>query len=440
MHDPSEDGLAARGRIGFFGRVAPHQDPTSRPARVPRGGPPRPPSRGDAPRLDRARPLAPRRKTEDLRAPGWSFPRPTRSDTLVIQEAGLALNPQFRWCGYDLHAFSKARRTSRWRDRDGNIAFIQAPVLGDRTAFFAAGLSADFLTRQLRIERVAEPYQSIRCQHRETRFYNLRSWLGAACRFGSNYKQILDFFGQLILRNVAAGRRTLLVARKHLKPLCKAYLEHRLERWGCRISVVLSGGEPVQPSDPATLALVHYGVSGVNSFERCDAVYCLNSYYADESVLREAVADVEADDLRFPVAIRPSEPGGIRLAGTFDPRYRYSNADRIARAYHHQLEANTVIQAVGRVRFATRAREVIAFQAGELPGIVLAGEFRNLQQARDHFGLLPGSEFDRRRQEAEALRLRSEGLTARQIAERLGISERTVFYRLRSARGEEGEG
>jgi hypothetical protein len=168
-------------------------------------------------------------------------------------------------------------------------------------------------------------------------------------------------------------------------------------------------------------------------------VYCLSAYYSDESVLREAVADVEADDLRFPVALRPIEPGGIRLAGTFDPRYRYSSADRIARAYHHQLEANKVLQAIGRARFATCPREVVTFQAGELPGIVLAGEFRTLQQARDHFGLLPGAEFDRRRQEAEVLRLRSEGRTVWQIAEQLGVSERTVFYRLRAARGQGDE-
>jgi hypothetical protein len=243
----------------------------------------------------------------------------------------------------------------------------------------------------------------------------------------------------LVRRNVAAGRRTLLVSRKHLKALCKTYLERRLAGWGCAISVVPNGGEPVPPSDPATLALIHYGITGINTFEHFDAVYCLNSYYVDELVLRDAVADCEADDLRFPMALRPTQPGGIRHARTFDPRYRYSNADRILQAYHRQLEANTVNQAIGRVRFTIRPREVITFQCSELPEITLAAEFRTLQQARDHFGLLPGAEFDRRRQAAEALRLKAEGRTVRQIAERLGVSERTVFYRLRPARGQEDE-
>jgi|GEM_PF-4054598 len=375
--------------------------------------------------------------TRDLRAPGWSFPRPTLRDTLAIQTAGLGYDPRFRWCGHQLFAFGRARRSTRWRDKQGNIMFVESPLLGDRTVFFAAGLSVDFLRRQLRISQVAEPFSSILCQHRDTRFFNIRSLLGAACRFGSNHPQILDFFGQLILRNIAQGRRTLLVSRKHLKRLCKEYIERRLKDWGCPVSVEINHGEPISSTDPTILPLIHYGISGVNSFETFESVYCLNAFYADELVLREAVADVEPDDLRFPVAVRPAGPDRLRIAGTFEPRHRFSSGDRIARAYHHQLEAMKVIQAVGRVRFATRPRVAVTFQCGELPEIRLTAEFRTLQEARDHFGLLPGAELDRQLQEREVQRLRMEGLTVVQIAEKLGISERTVYYRLRAARSRE---
>ena len=343
-------------------------------------------------------------------------------------------NPRFRWCGHHLFAFGKARRAARWRDRRGDVVFVSSPVLGDRTVFFAAGLSADFLRRQLRIERVAEPFASVLCQHRETHFFNLRSLLGAASRFGSNHPQILDLFAMLLLRNISAGRRTLLVSRKHLKRLCADYLERRLTRWGCPVMIVANSGESVTSTDPAMLPLIHYGISGVNSFESFDAVYCLNSYYLDETILREVVADSEPDEQRFPVAVRPVGPDRLRIAGTFEPRHRFSSGDRIARAYHHQLEAMKVIQAVGRVRFATRPREVITFQCGELPGVVLTAEFRNLREAREHFAILSGSEFDRRSQEREIHRLRDEGLTVGEIAQRLEVSERTVYYRLRAAR------
>ena len=97
-----------------------------------------------------------------------------------------------------------------------------------------------------------------------------------------------------------------------------------------------------------------------------------------------------------------------------------------------------MIQAVGRVRFATRPREVITFQCSDLPDVRLAREFFNLREARDFFGLVTGSEFDRLRQEDEARRLRAEGLTAAAIAARLGVSVRTVRYRLAAARRRDG--
>jgi DNA-binding NarL/FixJ family response regulator len=77
---------------------------------------------------------------------------------------------------------------------------------------------------------------------------------------------------------------------------------------------------------------------------------------------------------------------------------------------------------------------VITFQPSDLPDVRLAREFASLREAREFFGLPTGSEFDRRRQEGEALRLRAEGLTTAAIAARLGVSERTVRHRLAAAK------
>src|SRR5262249_60363335 len=117
-------------------------------------------------------------------------------------------------------------------------------------------------------------------------------------------------------------------------------------------------------------------------------------------------------------------------------RSRASAADTLAHAFLSQLEASVVVQAVGRVRFATRPREVITFQCSDLPGVQLTREFFSLREARDHFGLDTGSAYDRKRQAAEARQLRAEGLTVREIAGRLGVSERTVRYRLSATRGQ----
>jgi hypothetical protein len=376
--------------------------------------------------------------TADLRSPDWSFPLPSLRHTLAIQEAGLALDPNFRWPGHDLYAFSRARADQRWRDHRGNLVFVRTPYLAERTVIFSAGMTAEYVARQLGVPAVVAPFASVECQHRATRFYNLCSLLGAAARFRRNHVQILDFFAQLILRNIEAGRSTLLVARKRFKRLCADYLERRLSQWKCPATVVPSDGQSPTPSGPSVLPLIHYGINGINMFEYYDAAYCLCGYYIDEDVLRAAIADVEPDALQFPVAIRVAGRPRRRLAATFDDRYSASDADRIARAYYRQHETNVVVQALGRVRFAIRPREIVAFQCSELPGVRLAREFYSLREAREFFGLVTGSEFDRRRQAAEARRLRAEGLTAAAIAQRLGVSVRTVRYRLKAGRGVEG--
>jgi hypothetical protein len=221
-----------------------------------------------------------------------------------------------------------------------------------------------------------------------------------------------------------------LIVRKRFQQLSAAYLARRLASWGQAVTIVPSDGRGPEPPEPATLPLIHYGLHGVNAFEHYDAAYCLCGFYIDENVLRDAIADVEADALRFPVSIRLTGRPPRRRAGTFDDRYRDSDADAVARAYYQQLETNTVLQAVGRVRYATRPREVITFQCSEMPGLRLDGEFHSLRELRAAFGLSTGSEYDRQQQAAEARRLRAGGLTTQQIAARLGVSERTVRYRL----------
>jgi hypothetical protein len=369
-------------------------------------------------------------KTADLRAPDWSFPLPAPREALAVQAAGLAEDPCFRWLGHDLYAFARARPDRRWRDHHGNVAFVNTPYLADHTVVFSAGMEPDYAARQLGVPAVALPLPPVLCQHRQTRFYNLCSLLGAAARFRRNHAQILDAFALLILRNVRVGRLTLLVTRKRFKGLCADYLARRLARWGQPVSIVPSDGEPPGQVCPTVLPLIHYGVNGVNSLEAYDAAYCLSGFYCDEDDLRRAIADVEDDALRFPVTIRLAGQPPRRAAGSFDERFRASDADRLARLYYHQLETSAVLQAVGRVRFATRPREVITFQCSELPGVRLAREFHSLRELREHFGLATGSEHDRLLQQAEARRLRAGGLTTRQIAARLGVSQRTVRYRL----------
>ena len=376
--------------------------------------------------------------SEDLQVPGWAFPYPAPRYALAIQEAGLAMNPEFRWLGYDLYSFSKARPDRRWRDRKDNVVFIAMPYLAEKTIILTAGMRPEYVQRQLGVDHVATPFSNVVCQHRDTRFYNISSLLGAATHFRRNSPQILDFFALLIVRNIDANKLTLLVARKRFKHVCADYLTQRLRQWGYEVTIHLSNGDPPEQKAPSVIPFVNYGINGVNVFEEYHAAYCLTSYLIDEHVLRESLADVESDDLRFPVEIRLVGQPRKRQAGTFHERFRASDADQIARAYYFQHETSVVIQAVGRVRYATKPREVITFQPTTMLGVEISREFASLREARDFLGLPSGSEHDRRRQEDLASELRAAGKTTAQISQELSVSERTVRNRLQSWRERSG--
>jgi hypothetical protein len=307
--------------------------------------------------------------TRDLQQPDWSFPYPGPEHALALQTAGLARDPGFRWIGEALYAFASSRPDQRWKDDRGRVVFIDRPYAADRLAIFAASMPAEYVARQLGVNEVSRPFASVSCQHAGTEFFNLASLIGAASRFRNNYRQILDVVAQLIIRNVEAGRLTLLISRKRFKPLCATHLRRRLADWGYPATIVLSDGEPPEEADPSTVPLIHYGLKGVNGYQRYDAAFCLNSYYIEDNVLRDAIADVEGDTLRFPVSIRLAGRPRRRIAATFDRRFGSSDADRISQAYLDQLEAAVVLQAVGRVRYATSPRLVVTMQAGQLPGV-----------------------------------------------------------------------
>ena len=367
--------------------------------------------------------------TNDLQRTDWKLPNLSPDEIVSIQEAGIAADPRFQWVGYKLQAFHRSRLDRRWSD-DRGIHYVVPPYLADRTLILSAEMDKKYVERQLNIDRADNPIPRARIHHKGTRSYNLCFLHGAASRFPGNRPQILDAFAQLILHNIESGRRTLLVSRKHLKKSCITYLTKRFTQWGRVVTFVPCGGEPVPGSNPNIVPVIHYGVSGVNNFEEFDAAYCLNSFYLDQDVLQKAIRDVDEDTLQFPVNIQVQGQPKRRIAGTFDRRFQASDADQVCRTYYRQLETNVVLQAVGRVRYATRPREVITFQASQMPDVPLHGEFYSMREFRQHFGLLTGSEFTRQFHRQEVRRLRQDGLTTRQIGERLGVSERTVRYRL----------
>ena len=368
----------------------------------------------------------------DLRSYDANLPVVARWQVASIQASGVSSGSDFTCLATALRLLRTARLGERWRDRQGNLVCIAHPKLGDRTMIFAAGMDPFYVARQLRmpIDKVSSPLQQHVIHHHGTRIVNLNSLLGADKNMISNLPQLGDFFALLLQRNWKENRATLLICRKQRKDRWMSYINQRLSRWGCPARVMIPSADMPSTPNATIVPLIHYGISGVNAYKNYHAAYCLSSYYIPEDVLGKQARDVERETMRFPIRIQRDLVTRKRRAGTFEERLKFSDADTIARVYYHQLETSVVIQAIGRVRYATAPREIITFQASELPGLHLDAEFTTLAQARAHFGVPTGVDFDRDHQAVAIATLRQEGHTVIEIAERLAISERTVRNRL----------
>ena len=99
--------------------------------------------------------------------------------------------------------------------------------------------------------------------------------------------------------------------------------------------------------------------------------------------------------------------------------------------YLRKLEVDPVVQAVGRVRFLTRPREVVTFAMHDLtPDIGPCRDVVSLVELRSELGIPSGKELDHAFETEQIVRMRAEGKTADQIAAELKRSRRTLFRRL----------
>ena len=60
------------------------------------------------------------------------------------------------------------------------------------------------------------------------------------------------------------------------------------------------------------MALISYGMNGINDFEHFDCAFCLNGYYINEHVLGRCLQDVVRVDLRL----------GLKIETVGSPRRR----------------------------------------------------------------------------------------------------------------------
>ncbi len=364
------------------------------------------------------------------------FPVWLYRDALEIQEEGLAAyGPDFHNIGYDLALLGSSRQAERSREGD-RIQFVGRPLLQCHVLALSASLTADYAGDRLGGGRLASPFEDVVFRHTGTRIVNLRSRIGADRYFHRNHTQILDTIAVLIAGNIERGVTTLLVSRKKSKDLSASYLTERLAGWG--ISVQFVGEDYGQLPDvpkPNVVPIIHYGILGVNDFADYQAAYCVNSYYISPHQLTRAVQEAipKASRVTFGIDSQPDLRRRAKVVEGADPAGVLAHTGNI---YLQKLELDPVVQAAGRVRFATKPREILFFQMGDLARLVGAhDEVSSLVELRQMLGIPSAREVDEHLEAVQFGQAIRDGMTAAQVAAANGISVRTVRRRLKWLRG-----
>jgi hypothetical protein len=363
--------------------------------------------------------------TEDLQDRGWNFPQ-VRSDwALKVQRTGVELfGDDFRFPGFRLHDLTFALTGSRRRGQGGDIEFSNRPWLGD-CIIFTATSDIEF-TRYRLGEEFVSAFPDHRFSHPDTRWYNLASRMGTRRHYVRHSNQVLDFFAELTVRRTAEGKRVLLIAKKCFTSICKEGLARRFKALGADLHVKTKHWSSNSLQDSRVVPLITYGMIGINLFESFDAVYCLTGYYISESIVDRCLQDLTRSDLRLPIKIETTGCPRRRRGAMVNPAHQYYDISRLVDRALKFKEDSTVVQAVGRVRPFTRAREVITFQMSQLPEVEYDKEFGTLSELRHYFDMPSGRQRKKDSRSSQIREHRLSGKTQSETARLLGISEKTV--------------
>lgn len=178
--------------------------------------------------------------------------------------------------------------------------------------------------------------------------------------------------------------------------------------------------------EPAEIALINYGIIGVNSLEAFDALYCIGGYYARADHLNAVYQQTLPPDSRLPIGVRMEN--GLRQVYAADGEFNTRFHAKRAAATHRMLERRVVLQAIGRVRpFTTRA-EIILFQCDDLsPELGLIEEFKSLAAARRRLQVPTLAQLKRTACGETVRARRNGGESLRAIAADLGIAPSTAL-------------
>jgi len=350
-----------------------------------------------------------------------------QSRVLTTQLAGQQIGGDFRYLGPDLELLNSPVATGQWRDGDTFEIVVRVDTKGSDVIIMAPYLTAEIVEERLS-RQVIQLFPNVAFRHSETRIRNITDPVGTARTLShpDHFNRVVDFFLALILRNVIRGRRTVLVTRKRFLARVKARVEEASQTLGTPLTCVLAQmRSTLDTCKPTEVALINYGIVGVNSLQSFDHVYCIGGYYARADHLNGVYQQTLPPESRMPIGVRIE--GRRRKVYAGDQQFNTRYHARRAEATHHMIERRVVLQAIGRVRPFTTPAEVILFQCDDLSTeLGPIEEFTSLATARRTLDVPTLSEL-KRAALGEKIRDRQKAReSVRAIAVDLGISPSTV--------------
>jgi hypothetical protein len=357
----------------------------------------------------------------------WSN-RLNRSVLAAQMTGQQAFGSAFRYLATEPELLNSAVTTGQWRDGDTFEIVVRVDTTGCDVVIMAPYLDPEIVEERLS-RPVTKLFSNLVFRHSETRIINIADPIGTATTLAqpAHFNRVVDFFLALMLKNVAQGRRTVLVTRKKFLNRVKARVEQVSANIGRPLTCVLaSSAKPFERCGPSEIALINYGIVGVNSLEAFDALYCIGGYYARADHLNAVYQQTLPPDSRMPIGVRMENRRRQVYAadGEFNTRFHAKRAT----ATHRMIERRVVLQAIGRVRpFTTRA-EIILFQCDDLsPELGSNEEFGSLAEARRQLQVPTLAQL-KRTARGETVRARQTGgESLRTIAADLGIAPSTAL-------------
>ncbi len=229
---------------------------------------------------------------------------------------------------------------------------------------------------------------------------------------------VFSFVRKKIWANRSSNKRTLLVAKRELIPLIQKALPNYISQ-NDKIEIVHVEANNLKKSsfDGLTkVPIINYGVEGVNLFEEFECVICVSGFYIPEKAISERLKKLGVgQDIEVTIP---------RCDADHPRRVFTSPETHLAMAILNSLERDRIYQAVGRVRFWTKPREVIVTGFQDFEGV--DKKFRSFKEAAEFFKFSKRQNTKRR-----CLELRQQGLTLQQISTEVGRTVRTVSRHLK---------